>query len=956
MTSTTGPLLSRDAAPAVPGLPIRERPAERNGRSIPAPGRGLFGRERDLAQIALFVAAAARGGGALLVLGEPGVGKTALLDAAAAIGGPAGPRVLRAAGVQFEAALPFSGLHQLTLPLHEELSGLPPAHRDALNAALGFGPGTAPDRMVVCNAVLSLLWRSAAARPLLLVVDDLQWLDQASATVLGFAARRLAGHRAGFLGAARLGRGGFFEHAGLPELELRPLDDGPASDLLSAGFPELTGAARRRVLAEARGNPLALLELPPALKTAPFPVSPAASPVVPLSRRLQALFAGQVRGLSVTAQRLLLLAALDGTGDLRIVDALGNSSDGLQELEAAELTRLLYVDPGTRRLTFRHPLIRSAVVELATAADRRRAHQELAEMFPGQADRRSWHLAEAATGPDEHVAGLLDETAQRVLRRGDAVGAVTALIRAAELSPGRAEHGRRLARAAYIGADMTGDLRDASRWLADSQIDGEALRGSLQAAVTAAHLLLNGEGDIDTAHRLLTSAIAGRQTTAEPDDGTLGEALYTLMLVCFFGGRPQLWDPFRAALARPGSASVPATVLLSSEMLADPARTAGAALELLDAAIARLAGEVNPSRIIRIALASTFVDRLPGCRAALWQVVRDGRDGGAVASALNAQMLLSRDGFWAGQWDQAKQLAGDAATRCREHGYVLLAWPGRHVQALIAAARGDYRTARSIAEEMFKWADPRGVRLVRCYAWQVHMLAALGRGDFDEAYSHASKINPLGTLASHVPHALPVQLDLVEAAARAGRHRDAAAHAAMLHGAGIARLSPRLALLAHACTGVTAPDDDAAGHFERALAVPGADRWPFDFARVHLLYGERLRRTRVVSGSREHLQAARQTFDRLGAVPWAQRAAAELRAAGQGAPRNSRADGTGLTPQEREIALLAASGLTNKQIGEHLFLSHRTVGFHLHRVFPKLGISSRAALRDALGPPGRQPR
>jgi DNA-binding CsgD family transcriptional regulator len=947
MTNATGMPQARDAAPADPGPPAPVRPAEGGGRTL-APSHELFGREGDLAQIDVFIAAAARAGGALLVLGEPGVGKTALLDAAATIGGLAGLRVLRAAGVEFEAGLPFSGLHQLTLPLHEEFSGLPARHRGALNAALGFGPGAALDRMVVCNAVLSLLWRSAAARPLLLIVDDLQWLDRATATVLGFAARRLARQRAGFLGAVRLGRGGFFEHAGLPELELRPLDDGPASDLLSARFPEFIGGARRRVLAEARGNPLALLELPPALMAAGVAGSPGASPVVPLSRRLQALFAGRVGALPAATQRLLLLAALDGTGDLRIVDALGSSSDGLQELEAAELSRLLYVDASTRRLTFRHPLIRAAVVELATAAERRRAHQELADLFAGQPDRRTWHLAEAATGPDEHVAGLLDETARRVLRRGDAVGAVAALIRAAELSPGRSEHGRRLARAAYIGADMTGDLRDASHWLGDSQIDGEALRGSLQAAVTAAHLLLNGEGDIDTAHRLLTSAIAGRETAAETDDGTLGEALYTLMLVCFFGGRPQLWEPFRAALAHLGPASVPATVLLSSELLADPARTAGAALEVLDAAIARLATETDPSRIIRTALASTFADRLPGCRAALWQVVRDGRHGGAVASALNAQMLLSRDGFWAGQWDQAQQLAGDATARCREHGYALLAWPGRHVQALIAAARGEYRTAGSIAEEMLKWADPRGVRLVRCYAWQVHMLAALGRGDFDEAYGHASKISPLGALASHVPHALSVQLDLVEAAARAGRHRDAAAHAAMLHGAGITRLSPRLALLAHACSGITAPDDDAAGQFERALAVPGADRWPFDFARVHLLYGERLRRTRAVSGSREHLQAAQKTFERLGAAPWAQRAAAELRAAGQGVPRTGGADGTGLTPQEREIALLAASGLTNKQIGERLYLSHRTVGFHLHRVFPKLGISSRAALRDAL--------
>ncbi len=941
---STGTVPSRDAIYAVPGLPLSGCPAERTRRGVLAPAGELFGRDRDLARIGAFIAAAAGGGSALLVLGEPGVGKTTLLDAAATAAG--GLRVLRAAGVEFEADLPFSGLHQLMLPLHEEFSGLPAGHRDALNAALGFGPGTAPDRMVVGNAVLSLLRRSAATRPLLLVVDDLPWLDRASATVLGFVARRLAGHRAGFLGAARLGRGGFFEHAGLPELELRPLDYGPASDLLSVRFPELTAGARRRVLAEARGNPLALLELPAVLRALRIAGPPGISPLVPLSRRLQALFAGQVGDLPGPAQRLLLLAALDATGDLRILGALGDPSDGLQELAAAERAHLLYVDASAHRLAFRHPLIRSAVVGLATAAERRRAHQDLAALFAGQPDRRTWHLAEAATGPDEQVASLLDETAQRVLQRGDAVGSVAALVLAAELSPGRAEQGRRLAQAAYIGADMTGDLRHASHWLADSRADGEALRGSLQATVTAAHLLLNGDGDIDSAHRLLTSAIAG-QAAAEAGDGTLGEALYTLMLVCFFGGRPELWDPFRAAMARLGP-SVPPTVLLSSNMLADPARTAAGALEMLDAAVAGLAGELNPSRIIRIALASMFVDRLPGCRAALWQVVQGGRDGGAVASALNAQMLLSRDDFWAGQWNQAQQLADDATARCRERGYALLAWPGRHVQGMIAAARGDHETASAIAGEMLQWADPRGVRLVRCYAWQVHTLAALGRGDFDEAHRHASMISPAGTLAFHVPHALLVQLDLVEAAARAGCHGEAAAHAAVIQGAGIARLSPHLALLAHACAAVTASDDDAAGHFERALAVPGADRWPFDLARVHLLYGERLRRIRSVTSSREHLRAARETFDRLAAVPWSRRAAAELRASGQAAPHNGERRGALLTPQEREIALLAASGLTNKQIGERLFLSHRTVGFHLHRVFPKLGISSRAALRDAL--------
>ncbi len=406
----------------------------------------------------------------------------------------------------------------------------------------------------------------------------------------------------------------------------------------------------------------------------------------------------------------------------------------------------------------------------------------------------------------------------------------------------------------------------------------------------------------------------------------------------------------RAAVARL-RASVPAEVLLSCQTLADPARTAAAALPQLDAAVAGLVGEVNPSRVVRVALATQFVDRQAACRTALWQVVRAGTDGGAVASALNAQMLLSRDAFWTGQWDEAQRLADDAAGRCREHGYVLLAWPGRHVQALIAAARGDYGTAGAVAGELLSWATPRQAQLLRCYAWQVHTLAALGRADFDEAYRQASKISPAGTLASHVPYALLVQLDLVEAAARAGHQAEAAAHAAAIRTAGLARLSARQALIAHAATAITAADDRAPGLFEQALAVPGADRWPFDMARVHLLFGERLRRTRAVTGSRAHLLEAGQIFGRLGAAPWAQRAATELRAAGQAGPQAGPCATPALTSQEREVALLAASGLTNKQIGERLFLSHRTVGFHLHRLFPKLGVSSRAALRDALAQP-----
>jgi ATP/maltotriose-dependent transcriptional regulator MalT len=312
-------------------------------------------------------------------------------------------------------------------------------------------------------------------------------------------------------------------------------------------------------------------------------------------------------------------------------------------------------------------------------------------------------------------------------------------------------------------------------------------------------------------------------------------------------------------------------------------------------------------------------------------------------------MLLGREGFWTGDWDGARRLVDDAVERCRASGYVLLALPGRHLQALLAAAQGDYESAEAGAAELTEWAVPRRARLIQTYAWHVRTLAALSRGDFEDAYRQASEISPAGTLASHVPYALLVQMDLVEAAVRTGRRREAAAHVAAVREAGIAALSSRLALLAGASAAIAAPEKRAEGLFEEALAVPGVDRWPFDHARVQLLYAERLRRTRAVIESRAHLRTALETFERLGARPWAQRAANELRAAGETTkPHAGERDRDALTPQEREIASLAASGLTNKQIGERLFLSHRTVGFHLHRVFPKLGISSRAALRDAL--------
>ena len=411
----------------------------------------LIGRDGELEIIAGFLEQAAAEGGAFLLVGEPGAGKTALLDAAADAAEETGIQVLRAGGVEFEADLAYSGLNQVLLPVFGQFERLGATHRDALNVALGYGDGPPPDRLLVSTATLTVLLQAAAARPVLMVVDDLPWLDRASAGVLGFVARRLAGSRVGFLAALRPGEESFFERAGLPQHELGPLHEQAANALVSSCFPELAPRVRLRVVAEAQGNPLALLELPAMLSGAQRAAAEALPMVLPLSRRLQALFASRAADLPEPARRLLLLAVLEGSGDLRVLQAAAGPRQ-IEDLAPAEQAGLVRVDDRTGRLVFRHPLTRSAIVELSTSGERRRAHRALAAQLADEPERRAWHLGEAAVEPDEKIAGLLEETAQWTLRRADAVGAVSALLRAAELSPAAADRSRRLAQAAAVGA------------------------------------------------------------------------------------------------------------------------------------------------------------------------------------------------------------------------------------------------------------------------------------------------------------------------------------------------------------------------------------------------------------------------------------------------------------------------------------------------------------------------
>jgi DNA-binding CsgD family transcriptional regulator len=916
----------------------------------------LVGRDQELRLIASFLERAAADGATLLFTGEPGIGKTALLDAAEEAALAAGFQVSRTAASEFGTRVSFSGLAQLLRPLSADQPSLDSSHRHALAAIAGDARQSPPDRLVVFQAALALLGQAAARRPLLVIVDDLQWLDRSSASAFGFVARRLAGLRVGFLAVSRSGSESFSERAGLSEHELRPLDAASAASLLAARFPELAPRIRQRLLDEAQGNPLALHELPALLSgrqraaLAPLPS------VLPLGRRLRALFAAQVMDLPARARRLLLLAALDGSGDLHVLQAAG---DGwTDDLAQAERARLVYVDDGDGRLAFRHPLVRSAIVEIATDEDRRQAHRALAGQMADQPERRAWHLSEAAAAPDEPVAMLLEEAASQVLRRGDATGAVAAWLRAAELSPARPDRSRRLARAAMAAASITMEVGTVSPLLADARQTGPDSGISLLAAVTAAFMLLNGDGDVITAHRLLTQAVEDQN---EPDPGDqvspagLFEAISALFMLSALAGRAGLWAPFHAAVSR-FARNLPAELHLLDQTFADPVRTAAAVLPQVDAAIASLPGETDHLRILMVSSTAQFTDRQPGCREALWRVVSEARQGSAITPLITALDHLSLDSWLTGQWDQAQEQADECLELCLAHGYPLQTWTTRYRQALLAAARGAYDTADVLTAEMTEWAAPRRIGQAELAARHVRSVASMGRGDFAAAYQHAAAISPAGVLASHVGYALWVLLDLVEAAVRTGRHEEATAHVRAMQQADLGAISPRLSLIVAGTAALTAPRGRARDLFEAALATPKADQWPFDLARVRLLYGEWLRRERSTADARAQLSTALKTFRQLGALPWQVRAGNELRATGMvnpaaqlGSARPLQMPGEDpLTPLDREVAELAAAGLTNKQIGERLYLSHRTVAAHLYRIFPRLGISSRAALRDAL--------
>lgn len=910
----------------------------RYGRDAKAHGQQaapLYGRDEELSAVGELLTRARDGGdsAALVVRGDAGIGKTALLDAAAAADGF---RTIRAVSVEAEAELPYAGLHLLLRGNVDRLDALPGVQAEALRGALGLaavaGP---PDRFLVGLAVLSLLAELAADRPLVCLVDDAQWLDRASADALLFAARRLGSEGVVMLFGARPGAG-VLSAPGLPELRLQGLPADAATELLNAQG-DLPVGLRYRILAESAGNPLALIELPHALGPADSGDGP-----LPLTERLRDAFEGQVSGLPDGTRTLLLVAAAEGAGALPVIlRAAAEFGASLDDLEPAEQARL--VEVSERTLTFRHPLVRAAVHHAAALGMRRKVHQALAAALagPDDADQRAWQLAAAADGPDEQVAADLEHTAVRAKERTGDAGAW--YERAAELSTDPAAKARRLTLAAASAAE-SGELERA----AELARRGESLTGDPALTARLAQILATAEflhGDTAGGHRRLIEA-ADHVRTADPalSAALLLEAMHT----AWYTGQRELAESvarLEALDLPPGESPAPLARLLihaTSPILGRPSPDSG---ERTDAAFAEArrtaAGDGQDLVLVSGAAVILGRDRLAQDIAA--ELTGELRRHGMIGWLPGTLFYAASAQAYGGRLDEARQTLTEALQLATDTAQQRWIDQLAEIAAHLAAAEGD-------EDEVRRLTDAAQVT-VREPAWRTPWtswalgLLDLGLGRAESALTRLSELAE-GRRFFHIL-ATRSTPDLVEAAVRVGKP-GAASEPLDRYEQWVGHVDqPWARAVLHRCRALLTDDDaDAERNFLAALGPQVAEVRPFEQARTRLLYGEWLRRGKRKAEARTHLGAALETFERIGARPWADRARTELTATGTSAPGRAAASGAAaaLTPQELQIVRLARQGLSNKDIAAQLFLSPRTVGSHLYRAYPKLGVLSRGEL------------
>ncbi|MFF3595621.1 helix-turn-helix transcriptional regulator [Kitasatospora indigofera] len=903
----------------------------------------LVGRQREQEALSSFVGAA--GGRSLVLKGESGVGKSALLQHIADLAAGEDHQVVRAAGVEAESDFAFAGLHQFLHPLLPHVERLDAGRRTVFDVVFGRNEGPAPSVMALAIAVLDLLALASSQKPLLLVLDDGHWFDAASAEVCGFAGRRLTGSSVKLVVGLRSDLPSRFDTAALPVLDVTALSEEDSEALLDLHHPGLDARIRPVVLAEAQGNPLALLELPPFLgsRSATGPGQLPRGHGVPLPRRLEYLYGTRIGALSAPVRAELLRGALDGVGSGKAAHTTRGTRYRMADADEAAACGLLDIDRSSGDFVFRHPLVRSTVVQTATPNERREAHAALARMYRDDLERRATHLAASAVDPSEQVAAELEAAARSTTRRGGALAAIAWLTRAAELSESREERSRRLADAAFIAGQAA--LPDQARRLArtDHVQDGRDVPASV---VASAYEALYRDGEVRSSRQQVVAALEALRDEPGPGAGEVEVRLVNLLMVtCQYAADAVAWQQARDLVGTLGE-RVPVLSLIYRDAWSDVVRHGAGVRRRLDRAFAGRA-LLDPWDVVRLSVAAYHLDVLGPHRPYLQRSVDREVETGATAAAMTMLHLIMLDQTASGAWEEAERTGVRGLDLAVERDHALFAYHSRAYLAQLAAMRGQVERARELQTAVDAWARPRGVGFLTQIADAVGTMAALSEGDYETAYLYAIGITAPGSFEPCAHQASRTLLDLVEAALHTGRAEQARRHALAAQEAGLPAVSPRLALITYGALAMTAEDEqDATAQYERAESLADNAGFPFELARIRLARGIRLRHAQGPKAARQALTRAAEAFERLGAIPWANRARAELRVSGMSTRPSSAA---GLTWQEHRIAGLAASGLTNKEIGERVHLSPRTVSSHLYRVFPKLGITTRAALRDALG-------
>src|SRR4051794_15381305 len=898
----------------------------------------LYGRVAECAALErLLDEARASHSGVLVMRGGPGLGKSALLGEAAERA--VGFRVLRAVGIESESELAFAALHQLLRPVFELIDRLPDPQAAPLRGAFGLSDKGTHNRFVLSVAVLSLLSEASEPGPLLCVVDDAHWLDRPSADALRFCARRLGAEGVVMVFAAGEEASRSFDAPDLRELRLAGLDAESAGRLLveRAGSPVEAGVLER-LAAETEGNPLALIELPRVLSAAQLAGRGPLPEPLPIGADLERLFLERVALLAPDSRAALLFVAAAGTGDATAVSRAARSAGvDLAMLAPAEAAGFVRMEGDG--VEFRHPLVRSAIYGGAGQAERRAVHRALAEALDDEAhaDRRAWHLAAATVGPDGGVAAELEQSAERAGRRGGHGAAMAALERAADLSLDVEDRARRLA----VGADAAWRAGPPERAGALLERASPITRDpDIRAELDHLYgVIAHGSGVPAEGVGMLLKAAA---TLAPSDpDRALKILLDAADAATYAGDADAAIEAGRRAAELRGTAhgSDALAGLLGAVASVLEGGTTGQPADL------RGAESFEDSRWLAWAGAAAALSGDDALESALYLKAVTRARASAEVIALNkvlevftfAAMLEGRYGAVAADATEGLQLAREAGlpnSAC--HHLATLAW--------VAAIRGQEAQCQSLAQEVVAASATRGLGLQRAIAEWALGLLDLGLGRPAQAVRRLARVETARPGGGHPFIALCAAPDLIESAVRAGRPDDARAAWARL-----ARLrgpdAPAWALpLVPRCRALLAPQAARGRPLRQAPAAAAQSRRAFDRARTELLFGEHLRRTRRRVEARDHLDAALSEFERVGAAPWAERAHRELRASGQTARKRDPSTVDQLTAQEVQIARFVARGATNREVAAQLFLSKRTVDYHLRRIFAKLAISSRNEL------------